>query len=62
MNNIIITTICLVILTGCAGYYSHFRQNPNQAYSFDGEDRNFNFSQIPDEEDVGSQEIISFDQ
>jgi hypothetical protein len=63
MNNLIITTICLVILTGCAGYYSQFKQYPNQQeYSFDGEDRNFNLSQVPDDEDVGSQEIISFEQ
>lgn len=63
MNNIIITTICLVIMTGCAGYYSQHQNSSQQGeYAFDGEDRNFNLTQVPEDEDVGSQEIISFEQ
>lgn len=62
MNNLIITTICLVILTGCAGYYSQFQQSPyQQEYTFDSENRDFDVSQVSDDEDVGSQEI-SFEQ
>jgi hypothetical protein len=65
MDKVIITMICSLCLTGCAGYYSHFKQSPieyNPTYTFDGEDRTIDLSQQSDNEDVGSEEIISFDQ
>jgi hypothetical protein len=64
MNKIITTAMLLIVMTGCAGYYSQHKQyvtDQKTMYSFDGEDRNFNLSSIPDDEDIGSQEIISFE-
>lgn len=64
MNHIFITTICLIILTGCTGMYSQFSHHPSDAaaYSFDGEQRNFSISDLPENEDVGSEELVSFEQ
>lgn len=61
MNKAFLTSICLLILTGCAGFYSHFKEPADfeNGYTFDGEERSFDVQESDD--DVGSQEMISFE-
>jgi hypothetical protein len=64
MNRFLLTALTLLTMTGCAGYYSHFQQRDqfNEEFTFDGEPRNFELADASPDEDVGSQEMISFDQ